>query len=41
MGEETSSYYSCSAKLNGEFYVFGGKGRQSTQVSKKNIDCES
>ena len=32
MGEDTSSYYSCSAQLNGEFYVFGGKYPQSTQV---------
>ena len=34
MGDDTSSYFSCSAQLNGEFYVFGGKGKQTTQMSK-------
>ena len=37
MGEDTSSYYSCSAQLNGEFYVFGGKVKQTTQVGLNSI----
>ena len=41
MGEDTASYYSCSASLNGEFYVFGGKGKLSTQVGKKIIISNS
>ena len=26
MGPNTSAYISCSAKLNGEMFVFGGRG---------------
>ena len=26
MGPDTSAYKSCSAKLNGELFVFGGEG---------------
>ena len=37
MGDDTSSYYSCSAQLNGEFYVFGGKVKQTTQVGLNSI----
>ena len=33
MGPNTSAYYSCSAKLNGAMFVFGGSGSsQNTQV---------
>ena len=33
MGPNTSAYMSCSAKLNGEMFVFGGSGSsQNTQV---------
>ena len=33
MGPNTSVFYSCSAKLNGEMFVFGGEGSsQTTQV---------
>ena len=35
MGPETSVYFSCSAKLNGDFYVFGGFGSDNRQVSVK------
>ena len=34
MGPDTSAYYSCSATLNGELFVFGGSGRsQNKQVN--------
>ena len=33
MGPNTSAYYSCSAKLNGEMFVFGGYGA-NTQVKR-------
>ena len=29
MGPNTDAYYSCSAKLNGEMFVFGGNSQQS------------
>ena len=33
MGPNTSAYLSCSAKLNGEMFVFGGSGSsRNTQV---------
>ena len=33
MGPDTSAYQSCSAKLNGELFVFGGNGSsQNKQV---------
>ena len=33
MGPDTSAYYSCSATLNGELFVFGGEGSgQNKQV---------
>ena len=33
MGLDTSAYRSCSAKLNGELFVFGGDGNsQNKQV---------
>ena len=32
MGPGTSVYHSCSATLNGEFYVFGGEESFSRQV---------
>ena len=32
MGSDTSVYYSCSATLNGEMYIFGGDGEFSKQV---------
>ena len=28
----TRAYFSCSAKLNGEMFVFGGDGNYQTQV---------
>lgn len=33
MGPGTSVYFSCSAKLNGDFYIFGGFGNDNRQVS--------
>ena len=32
MGPGTSVYFSCSAKLNGDFYIFGGFGSDNRQV---------
>ena len=32
MGQNTSVYDSCSAKLNGEMFVFGGYESQKKQV---------
>ena len=32
MGPDTSAFYSCSATLNGELFVFGGIGSQDKQV---------
>ena len=34
MGPGTSVYFSCSAKLNGDFYIFGGFGSDNRQVKK-------
>ena len=34
MGPNTSAYYSCSAKLNGEMYVFGGDDGYNKQVMR-------
>ena len=36
MGPNTSAYYSCSAKLNGEMYVFGGDDGYNKQVTQTN-----
>ena len=32
MGPNTSALYSCSANLNGEMFIFGGKNDHKTQV---------
>ena len=36
MGPDTSAYYSCSATLKGELFVFGGSGVQNKQVISLN-----
>ena len=33
IGPNTSAYYSCSAKLDGEMYVFGGDDGYNKQVN--------
>ena len=35
MGTGTTVYKSCSAQLNGEYYIFGGTGENKRQVSYK------
>ena len=35
MGTGTTVYKSCSAQLNGEFYIFGGTGENKRQVNFK------
>ena len=32
MGPNTGAYFSCSATLNGEMFVFGGETNHKTQV---------
>ena len=32
MGPETTAQFSCSAKLNGELFIFGGGGSEDKQV---------
>jgi len=44
MGPDTSAYQSCSAKLNGELFVFGGGGtstrwKYSKQAGDNFIDA--
>ena len=34
IGPGASVYFSCSATLNGDFYVFGGFGSDNRQVKK-------
>ena len=36
MGPNTSAYYSCAVKLNGELFVFGGKESNEKQVIFQN-----
>ena len=39
MGPDTKANWSCSAKLKGELFVFGGNRSEARQISKI-VDCE-